>query len=82
MVKCANYEIIYLCISDLRPKEGFKKKSIILLRKSRKSDMNKTPDLFIRSLTRLLNNKVCFYAEKQYVSASFLIKNDRFLLIG
>lgn len=49
MVKCANYEIIYLCISDLRPKEGFKKKSIILLRKSRKSDMNKTPDLFIRS---------------------------------
>ena len=69
MVKCANYEIIYLCISDLRPKEGFKKKSIILLRKSRKSDMNKTPDLFIRSLTRLLNNKVCFYEEKQYVSA-------------
>ena len=33
MVKCANYEIIYLCISDLRSKEGFKKKSIILLRK-------------------------------------------------
>lgn len=41
--------------------------------------MNKAPDLFIRSLTRLLNNKVCFYAEKQYVSASFLCENRPFI---
>ena len=42
MVKCANYEMICLCISDLRPKESLKKKFIILLRKNRKSDINKT----------------------------------------
>ena len=78
MVEYANRKISYLCISNLSLKTSFKKKSIILLCKNRKSDMNKAPDLFIRNLARLLNNKVCFYAEKQYVSASFLCKNRPF----
>ena len=64
MVKYANRKISNLCISNLRLKTSFKKKAIILLRKSRRNDISKAPNLLIRSLTRLLNYNLGFYVAK------------------
>ena len=64
MVKYANRKISNLCISNLSLKTSFKKKAIILLRKSRRNDISKAPNLLIRSLTRQLNYNVGFYVTK------------------